>query len=342
MFNEKKLMWLHGLTSAHVGSGDNLSYVDLPIQREMHTGFPKIEASSLKGAIRHHVESQLKLESKDEDKNKKIENKNKVEIIFGRGSGEKLSADDSTANEKAESSDKGAASEMAISDARILFFPVKSAKGIFAWVTCPMVIKRFEQDCQIVEKEITAFEGLKDDDVIVCKDSKLLIDNSTKKSNNNTGKKDVVMLEELVFEINESNVETALDGWIDSIAENFPLSEDLDDFKSRVILIPNNDFNYFVMQATEVITRIAIDSDVGVVKSEVGALFTEEYLPPESILYSMLFLKNKKKDNIDIAKTLNDYLNGKIVQIGGDATLGKGMFRIKLNEGGVSDEPESK
>jgi len=340
MFNEKKLMWLYGLTSAHVGSGDNLSYVDLPIQREIHTGFPKIEASSLKGALRHHVEAKLKLE----DENKAIENKKKVEIIFGIGSGEKLSNDGSTADNEAESSDKGAASEMAIADARILFFPVKSAKGIFAWVTCPMVMKRFEQDCKIVEQEITPFECLEDNDVIVCKDSKLLIEINNE-NKNNSEKKAAVMLEELVFEINESHSsETSLDNWIDHMVTKFPFPEELKDFKSRVILIPNDDFKYFVMQATEVITRIAIDSEYGVVKSDVGALFTEEYLPPESILYSMLFMKNKEKDNVEIEKTLNDHLNAKIVQIGGNATLGKGMFRIKLNEeeGGVADESEGK
>jgi len=46
--------------------------VDLPIQRESHTGFPKIEASSLKGAIRQSFED---CAQNDEDKKK-------VPIVF--------------------------------------------------------------------------------------------------------------------------------------------------------------------------------------------------------------------------------------------------------------------
>ena len=38
-------------TPLHVGSGTELGIIDLPIQRERHTGFPKIEASGLKGCI---------------------------------------------------------------------------------------------------------------------------------------------------------------------------------------------------------------------------------------------------------------------------------------------------
>jgi len=280
MYEKRELMWLYGLTSAHVGSGDNLSYVDLPIQREKHTSFPKIEASSLKGAIRHHVERKT--------------DTNTVESVFGKGSGEEDSSP----------------SEVAFSDARILFSPVKSAKGIFAWVTCPMIIERFIQDCKLLGR----FEELNLDcgQDAICTGDALKISGSK------------VMLEELVFESKDSTKEEALLKWLGT----FSLPQELPkDFKSRVIMIPNDDFKYFAMQATEVITRNRINAETGM--ADGGALFTEEYLPPESIMYSLMFLK-KEMENMCV---LNSYLDGSIIQIGGNATLGKGLFSVKLVKG---------
>ena len=40
------------------------------------------------------------------------------------------------------------AGAIGFSDGRILLFPVKSAKGVFAWVTCPYVIERFKKDLE--------------------------------------------------------------------------------------------------------------------------------------------------------------------------------------------------
>ena len=47
-----KPFFIKVITPLHAGSGSDLGVVDLPIQREAHTAFPKIEGSSLKGAIR--------------------------------------------------------------------------------------------------------------------------------------------------------------------------------------------------------------------------------------------------------------------------------------------------
>ena len=43
-------------TPLHAGSGSDLGVIDLPIQRERHTTFPKIESSSLKGSLREAFE----------------------------------------------------------------------------------------------------------------------------------------------------------------------------------------------------------------------------------------------------------------------------------------------
>ena len=285
-------MMLYALTPSHVGSGDNLSYIDMPIQRERYTNFPKIEASSLKGSIRYAMEQ--KCESLT------------CQLLGNKNDGE-------------------VASVVSVSDAKILFFPVKSAKGIFAWVTCPMVMKRFQQDCNLME--IAEFAKLDnfDESKIATEESLLLIGDNE------------VMLEEMVFNATQ---DAEFENWIDNVVRYFPQNEALiekDSFKQRVIMISDDRFEHFVTQSTEVVTRIKIGEN-GVVEG--GALFTEEHLPAESVLYSLLFFSDERKEDgmpaKSVAKEMRILLENNLLQIGGNTTLGQGLFRIKF--GGQEDE----
>ena len=121
-------------------------------------------------------------------------------------------------------------------------------------------------------------------------------------------------------------------------------------------MLSNDDFRDFVTLSTEVIARTRIDSTIGTVAT--GALWYEEYLPTDSILYSLalttpLFLKIEGKDkdekledekkkkgifytdhtdekNLIEAKNVMKFFADKlpnIIQIGGNATVGKGIVR---------------
>ena len=49
---------IEAISNLHVGGmGDAISIVDLPVQRDVLTGYPTIHASSLKGALRKRCES---------------------------------------------------------------------------------------------------------------------------------------------------------------------------------------------------------------------------------------------------------------------------------------------
>jgi len=91
---------------------------------------------------------------------------------------------------------------------------------------------------------------------------------------------------------------------------------------------------------TEVITRTKINNETGTVQD--GALFTEEFLPQESILYSLvmaspIFQEKGKKgifdgngDSDKEAQNVMDFFaNGlsPVFQLGGNSTLGKGLLR---------------
>lgn len=114
------LLALHAQTAIHAGTGATDSVIDLPVQREAHTGYPCIFGSSVKGALRCKADAQV--------------NKDMVTVLFG--------AKDATDNKN------GNAGALLVSDARILLLPVRSLTGVFRWVTCPAVLSRFRQDAK--------------------------------------------------------------------------------------------------------------------------------------------------------------------------------------------------
>lgn len=290
-----KPFFIKVITPLHAGSGSDLGVVDLPIQREVHTAFPKIEGSSLKGAIRSDFTDKMKRESnKGTEEDKQAEAEQKAEAIFGTG-------------------DK--AGDLGFSDARILFFPVKSVKGVFAYVTCPMVLKRFNDDMRLVHKagdgtdtkldDKNSFEIPKvdiDDDCVVLVGNKNTIDG-----------KNVVILEEYSFTIQETKS-----------AESIEIPKLVGVDEKRIVIISDDNFKHFVQNSTEVITRIRIGKN-RVVDKENGALFTEEYLPAETIMYASAIGETEKFTN-DTPTTL---------QIGGNSTLGKGIVELTI---GVKEE----
>lgn len=290
-------------TPMHAGSGDNLGIVDLPIQRERHTQFPKIEASSLKGSLREHFEK---------------EKKDTLELKHAFG----------PENPQANEAHAGAVS---FSDARLLLFPVKSMKGVFAWITCPRILSQLAIDLNIVNNKMMTDKHLKIEEKNVCYTNSKALEIKGK-----------IVLEEFTFEIKgqvDYQIEnTPIGKWL---AENL-FSEDVTTYwkekiETDIVILSDDDFTDFVNLATEVITRTKIDNNTGTV--EKGALWTEEYLPSESILYSLVHFgkvfsqkdAKNKPDEAEIKDFVKRYISDNPrFQIGGNATLGKGVTKAVL------------
>lgn len=281
---KQQLIHLKTITPLHVGGSFERSIVDLPIQREKPTQFPKIEASSWKGSLRHHVW-----------KNKKDNLEDDIATWFGEEKGKET-------NEEEVGGKKG---EAVFTDARILFFPVRSPKGIFAYVTCPFVMERYYRDCRTIEGAEKQQLNLQEiqNQAVVTEDSHLVFS----KDDN-----DFVVLEELRYEVTKKK---DLEAWITLLPQAIQ-----EEVKGRVICVPNDDFTYFVKHSTEISTRIRISAETGTVED--GALFTEEYVPVEAFFYTALLNGAELLDHIE-----------PIVQVGGNATLGKGMLQVIKREG---------
>jgi CRISPR-associated protein Cmr4 len=304
MFKEVKPFFMIVETPLHAGSGSEVGIVDLPIQRERHTDFPKVEASGIKGCIREAFHSRMKrMPNKNEEEKA-------LELTFGP-------------EEKPDY-----AGALGFTDARLLLFPVKSMKGVFAWITCHKVLKRF-----IMDLELADIEG---NDVP---------DENTTPTNSNLYIKNSIILEEYTFsDIKENEACTKFAEWLSK--KIFPEDQKYqywrDKIKTDLVVLSDDDFRDFVTLSTEVITRTRISSETGTV--ETGALFREEYLPAESVLYSLalttpLFVPKEEKgrfqetdDKTEEELVMEYFTSGlpSVIQIGGNKTTGKGLVRTNI------------
>ena len=308
MFKKAQPLFIYTETSTRVGSGSDLGYVDLPIQRERHSGFPKFEASSLKGSLRSVFESDDKL-------------KDMVKYTFGPEDGDLY------------------AGGLGFMDSRILLFPIKSVKGIFAWVTCPYILSRFREEmllCNEYEAEaLNDIESIEPNSVTQNTELKL-------KARDGRG---AVILEEYQFQVKEDKVLTQFSKWLANAL--FPNVDAYGVFREKmqkdIMVISDDAFRDFTELSTEVITRTRIDPDKGVVKQ--GHLFNEEYVPENTVFYSLalasslfgekskLSVGGKSDEDIILEYFFDGIERHDIIQIGGNATIGKGIVRIGAMKG---------
>jgi CRISPR-associated protein Cmr4 len=295
----KEYYVLKVLTPLHIGAGQGLGHVDLPIVREAHTNFPYIPGTSLKGALRNLEINQVarargEKPSQVEERLTKNKFDQKEEDIL------RLAKIFGVAGEGAEEGKEVGAGKVLFSDAFIVLFPVKSAKGIFSLTTCPYVINRFFELLGIDQRVKDVPEGK----------VKVLNTNGHKnliKDNN----KHKLLLEEFVFEAEESE---ELKKFVELVGV-FVGEEN----KQRIVCVNDTDFKDFVSNYTEVQTHIKIDLNTGTVKE--GALWTEEYVPAESVFaFSLVFLEEL------------DFTPPTTFHLGGDITTGKGFVKVQRLE----------
>jgi len=287
---------LYAVSPIHAGSGAATSAVDLPIQRERHTEWPQIQASGVKGAFRDHFR---KINGKD---------KELVNLIFG--------SDEQDGWNRDRDMLPGAIS---ISDAWILAFPVRSNIAPFVWVTCPAVLKRFNTNLAYTGFEKNAaIENIKEDGALSIGSEALA---------------DQAVLEDAVVNVIAHNQDACITGLFPEL--------------KRLLLISDEMFHYTITCCTEIQTHIKINAEKGT--ADDGALWYQEYLPADSILYTLVHYSHRnvaESDAEDIkaklaelkAATVKQYVEDTIrdfVQIGGDETLGKGIFQLTWIAGGT-------
>ncbi len=293
------VLFLHAQTSLHPGSGTALGAVDLPIQRERHTHWPLIPGTAIKGILRDRCREAAAHERHGGDRKAANENDKDLVAAFGPGK-----VDESSSH----------AGALAVTDARILAFPVRSLKGVFAWVTCPAVLERMHRDLILAGQETPPAlpQNLAPEQALCASDSPLRVEEKR------------LVLEEFEFQV--VGDAASLGEWLAqrAVGDDFTRAR----LGTHLAVLHDDDFGHFVRHATEVSARIGLDYQTKTVKE--GALFYQEFLPPETLFYSLLLAhRSRSEDGPRTAEQVLAYVgrhvHGAVLQVGGDETTGKGL-----------------
>lgn len=328
MNTKSNILFIHAQTSLHPGSGTGTSAIDLPVQRERHTDWPLIPGSTIKGVLRDYCRIKIAEENSGQDLTW-ADRDPELECVFGPSQ----KGQDSETQRGTNPSDMAGA--LAVTDARILFFPVRSLCGLFVWVTCPAVFERLARDVEIsnvVDLKVPSPIQLKgQQDAWVVSDVLLLKNSSVGADGAN------MVLEEFDFKASKQE-----GNGLQTFAKTIAQKLDLKRLETHLAVISDDMFTHFVKNATEVSARIALDYETKTASE--GALFYVETLPPETVFYSLLIAdrpKGKRKQDGKIEKpvleneaSVLNYVDLKlkagpaILQIGAEASTGKGICRV--------------
>jgi CRISPR-associated protein Cmr4 len=274
--------------------------VDLPIQRERSTDYPIVQASGVKGALRS--------EAAGSDA--------EINAVFGPEGADHAGAFSS-------------------SDARVLLFPVRSLKGVFAWVTSLDVLFRFLRDANAAALSLTLdIPEPPDEGYAHVSGQRVVIDGS-------------VVLEEFAFEATETEEARQIAQWLATnalpgAAEAPEYAYWRDKLPESLVILPDDAFRDFVRHATEVTTRIRLTEKKTV---EPGALWTEEHLPTDALLYAPAYASRLRmsgdkppvladdEPGQEAAKVLAWVSDANNIphrlQLGGNETIGRGLVRLR-------------
>ena len=201
------------------------------------------------------------------------------------------------------------AGSIAFSEAKILAFPARSPESVFIWITCPLVLARLHRLKKISGLSIPKIE-----------ENKAIVSNPTMIAD---GK---LSLEEIEI---EAAVNPEATKWAKALSSLTPDDTMKEHFEQNFAIVPDKAFQNFVTTATEVIPRIRIDERTGTVAP--GALWYEEYLPQDTIMYCIL--RNASITGENLLESTIKALDGQMIAIGGNETVGKGLVYLKVLEG---------
>ena len=335
MFEKALLMYIYAVTPLHPGTGSSISEIaDLPIQRERHTKFPVIHGSTIKGILRHAPKGAGESGPSFSDICKSCPVKEGdgwkeacgiCGEIFG------------TQNE---------AGGISVTDARILAFPVRMLKGVFGWITSPLVLERYRRDLMLAGIDM---DKVKRWEIPKPSDGEATVTSSADLADSDG----YIYIEDLRLKANRNNLDAIAEyvagALFNGNPDNSADREAREKIKNNLIVVSDNLFRDLALFTTEVVARTKINPYTGTVESR--ALWWEEYLPSDTVMYSLILMPNRVteidinslksslrerigNDGRALATIIKEVYNGKVLQIGGDETTGKGFAMIKIAERG--------
>lgn len=298
MFQQHAAVFFYAVSPVHMGAGQAVGVIDNPIQRERHTGHPCFAGSGIKGAVRHSFEN---LGGKKEV----------LDLLFGPAS----------------HAGELHAGALSFGDAQLVVLPVRSLRGGYVYATCPQALSRAQRLLGLVGRAAAWKVPPVADGACLLRNPELLQKGSDK-----------LHLEafEYTAKASEDLAAIAEDLAARAIPTQLP---GYDFFKAKLaqdlVMLSDSDFAYFAQNAMLVEPHVRIDPDTGT--ADDGGLFYTENLPPETIMIAPLMAsptRSGKKD-LDlpaeaVMSQIRAVIDLKLLQLGGDATTGRGLVVAKV------------
>ncbi len=293
------LTLLRTLTPLHVGTGQSVGAIDLPVARERTTTWPIVPGSSLKGVLRDAAMRRFINDSgRTDDQDGQKEAEKHVAPLFGQAG-----------------DDNSHAGAIAFSDMRLICMPVRSYSGTFAYVTCGLAVKRLSELMKLSgmnELDHVAFEST-DLKKCKCPPGAAVRFKNTK-----------VILEDLDLDVVDLEAAKAT-AFATAISANLGVKPE--DIAKRLVCVESTMFTYLTNFATELVTHVSLDFATKSAKDKF--LRQEEAVPTEAIFAGIATAQfgpmSKREEARNQFKTLID---GSLLQFGGKATTGMGLCRF--------------
>ena len=311
------LVSFYTITPLHVGVGQAVGAVDLPVTKEKHTGIPFIPGTSIKGSLRDILEE------------KKILNEDEIEGFLGK----ELEESPEEITDKGHSIEKSKTGSLIFTEAKLLAYPFRSLNTPFIYGSCFLLLERFFRDLKVFGlEELT--RNLNLDNVV--KDKVYVSSQQLAK--------ELLILEDYAFK--EENI--IFNKTIKNLTETISklISSDgfsQDRFKENFVILPDREFCYLLKSVLPVQPRVKLTSAKTASKyispeggEEKGNLWYEEFVPPESLFMSFIMDrpivdKEKKYSALQFYEKCREKLS--LLQLGGNETVGYGWCVINYIRG---------
>ncbi|HUM09055.1 MAG TPA: type III-B CRISPR module RAMP protein Cmr4 [Acidocella sp.] len=313
MFEKHAAIFLYAVSPVHLGAGQAVGVIDNPIQRERHTGHPCFAGSGVKGAVRHGFEALAK--------GIKVEGplKELIDALFGP----------SPDPEERGGKDLHAGA-VSFGDAQLVALPIRSLKGGYVYATCPQAISRARRLLDLIGIRVNW------PTLPVIEEGHCLLANPALLSG------DKLHLEAFEYVAIERESAAVKEIGADLSTRALPVENGYtffrDKLKTDLVVLSDTDFAYFAQNAMLVEPHVCIDPNTGTAKD--GGLFYTENLPPESLLIAPMLAsqtrtgrKDDWEDAAGVMFKIKNVIDGKLLQVGGDATTGRGLVVAKVVEG---------
>lgn len=318
---ERSLLFFYTETPLHAGAPTSTGAIDLPLQRERITELPQVQASGVKGALRELFRSE------------EVERKALELSLFGNRAPSPAAPDGGDGAGGASEdgpSDNEFAGALAVTDARVLLLPLRSARGGWAWATSPLVLQRLARDTGIgAHRQWAGLKPIDGDHALVGEGCGLCLGDGDEAS---------VVLEDACYRATRAPAKS-FDTLVSWIAAAMPSGEvhaaTRERVASQLIILSDEEFCHWGRHGTEVVTRVRIKPDTGTVHG--GALWTEELLPSEALLWSVTMMSDCRRGKGGGRESLHAEFSSTLrarerMFLGGDRSVGRGLVALGFGE----------